>query len=165
MATETRIRPAPMSRWWDMLGKRHSNLLVQDHPRACSEADILHHTWNLDRPWYSISSTFNDNPWPGHMVLSSVNHPCFATPMPSAAVPGCGFSLAAIAAPRGGSPTDTSCTEGCFCVIARATCCLRAERRQGGSQRLRGLPAAAAKCGGSFVTRVLDDKTAPFSGR
>jgi hypothetical protein len=31
------------------------------------------------------------------MVLSSVNHPCLATPMPSAAVPACAFSFAAMA--------------------------------------------------------------------
>ena len=53
-------------------------------------------TWNLERPWNRISSTFRDRPWPGHIVLSSVNQPSFATPMPSAAVPGWAFSLAAI---------------------------------------------------------------------
>ena len=45
-------------------------------------------TWNLDRPWKRISSTFRDRPCPGHMVDSSVNQPSLATPMPSAAVPG-----------------------------------------------------------------------------
>ncbi len=49
-------------------------------------------TWNLDLPWNKMSSTLSDRPWPGHMVLSSVNQPALATPMPSAAVPG--FALA-----------------------------------------------------------------------
>jgi hypothetical protein len=49
-------------------------------------------TWNLERPWKRVSSTFKDSPCPGHIVLSSVNHPSLATPIPSAAVPGFAFS-------------------------------------------------------------------------
>ena len=41
-------------------------------------------TWNFDFPLYRTFSTFIESPWPGHIVLYSVNQPSF---MPSSAVP------------------------------------------------------------------------------
>ena len=44
-------------------------------------------TWNSDFPLYNTSSIWSERPWPGHMVLSSVNHPSFAALTPASNVP------------------------------------------------------------------------------